>query len=1740
MRKFYRSLLAICIIALSVEPSFSQNNFFNRAEASELAKVPGERKIVPKAYTALKLDYRAMESFLATLPQEEDVMYTRNTAPVISLPMPDGSSARFRVWESSIQEPELQAKFPEIRTYAGQGIDDPYATIRFDLNPYFGFRAQILSAATGRIYIDPYVHLEVDHVISYFHADNIRRTNFTCLFDDTAPENQMLPRTAGIQACRGTSLRTFRAAIACTGEYSQAVAGGNAAATHAAIVNSINRITGVFENEIAVRLVLVANNNLIEYTNGATDPFNNVVNGATLTANQNNTDLRIGSANYDIGHIFTSDDSGLALLGCVCSNGNKAKGATGSSVLTGDGFDIDYVAHEMGHQLGANHSYNSDQCASPGGSYEPGGGTTILAYAGICAPQHNIQPSSDPVLHAISYDQINNFLSTSGSICGTNTPNGNTLPVITSVGTNNLSIPINTPFTLTGTATDADGDALTYSWEGWDAGNAGLWTTAATTTNRPLFRSRLPKTTGERNFPDMRVIVANYPGLSAPVVMDGLRGEVLPAVARDMKFRLTVRDNRAGGAGVVSSGGGCQTATNFIVKAVGNQSFRVIAPNGGESYVGGSTQNIQWAVSGTDATPVNVSHVKISLSVDGGFTYPHVLAASTPNDGAEDLVIPAVGPITTARIKIEAIDNIFFDISNNNFNITGATTPTFNFDAPGSVAVDCGSPSASNTLNSISVSGFSTPIVLSASGNPGGTTVSFSPNPLTPGSATTVTLNNMGSLSPGTYTVTVTGTAGAVVRTRDLVFEVNTAGGPVITTQPASQSICLGSPVSFNVAATGATAYQWQVSTNGGTSFSAIGGATASTYSVPVTTAGMNNYIYNVVITNQCGTATSNNAVLTIINTPTITTQPANTAVCEGATASFTVTATGNPTYQWQVSTNGGVSFSNIPLQTMNTLNLPSVTSTMNGYQYRVIVTNDCGTLTSSNATLTISAGVNITAQPADASACTGETATFSVTASGPSLTYQWQVSTDGGATYNNITGATSASYTTAAATSGMNNNRYRVVISTTCGSPSTSQAAILTVTESASITTQPADVSVCAGADATFTVAATNATAYQWQVSTDGGATWNNIGGETSTSLTVSGVTGGMNNNQYRVMVTGCGTPAASQAGVLTINPEASITTQPGDVSSCVGGTATITVTGAGDALTYQWQVSTDGGATWNNISGETAASLTLNGITADMDNNQYRVLVSNPCTVTPVTSSAATLTLVSGAAIVTQPVDAEGCAGSTLNFTVVASGAAGYQWQVSTDGGATWNDISGETNATLALTGITSGMNNNQYRVQVAGCGSTGLTSNAVTLTITPEEVITAAPDDVTVCPGSDATFTVTATGDALTYQWQVSTDGGNTFTDMAGETGTTVTVNAVTVGMDLFEYRVVVTGSCGSVTSDAATLTVSGPVAITIQPTGITACENGSGNFTVTADNATAYQWQVSTDGGTTFTNVPGATSADLPLSNITLDMDNNQYQVTVTGACGAVTSTMATLTVNPAPDVQANGPVMPVCAGDTIVLTGAGASVYSWDNGVLDNEPFAINQTTTFTVTGTDALGCSNTSSVTVTVNQGPVVTITSTDMQIAPGETATLTASPAGADAYVWYFNGSQIMGANDNTITIAEPGIYAVEVTGANGCISRESIEIIPGTLTYSFITPNVNNGTFRINYPNAGLTNPNRVVTIYDEKGSLVYKQAFVAHLSINLEVIEMRVNLSRGAYWVMLSEASGKRLEVGKMIVH
>jgi hypothetical protein len=243
------------------------------------------------------------------------------------------------------------------------------------------------------------------------------------------------------------------------------------------------------------------------------------------------------------------------------------------------------------------------------------------------------------------------------------------LPVIDPLPNNNLTIPVSTPFTLSGTATDANGDPLTYCWEEMDLGPGGAWNSGASSTTAPLFKSRVPKTNGSRTFPDMAVILAGYPA-SPAATMGGLKGETLPTVARNMKFRFTVRDNRAGGGGVVSSGeGGCQSSTSFVVTTAGSTPFTVTTPNGGESYPGGSTQTITWNNAGTNAAPFNVANVKISLSTDGGLTYPTVITNSTANDGSEALTIPAVPATTTARIKIEAVGSIFFDISNANFQL---------------------------------------------------------------------------------------------------------------------------------------------------------------------------------------------------------------------------------------------------------------------------------------------------------------------------------------------------------------------------------------------------------------------------------------------------------------------------------------------------------------------------------------------------------------------------------------------------------------------------------------------------------------------------------------------------------------------------------------------------------------------------------------------------------------------------------------------------------------------------------------------------------------------------------------------------------------------------------------------------------------------------------------------------------------------------------------------------------------
>ena len=384
----------------------------------------------------------------------------------------EGKYSRFEVEEVFIMHPALAARYPEIKTYRGRGLDDPTASLALDVTPA-GMHAQIRTAA-GAIYIDPYYLGNNRIYASYYKGDIFRNPRQDGFFCETPGDVTRLKVKGSAPATSsGTQLRTYRLACAANGEYT-ATTGGTVASGLAAVVTVINRVSAIYEAEVAVRLVLVANNNLIIYTNPATDPYTNDTNA--LGQNQTNLDAVIGNANYDIGHVFTTGSGGVAGLGVVCRTGNKARGTTGLPNPIGDAFNVDYVAHEMGHQYGANHPFNGNGSNCAGGNrsaahaYEPGSGTTIMAYAGICGVNDNLAPNSDAYFIFDSLDAIVTYTTTGLGNCPTPVATGNSVPTV-SAGSN-YTIPSRTPFALTATGSDADGDLLTYCWEERDLGPA--------------------------------------------------------------------------------------------------------------------------------------------------------------------------------------------------------------------------------------------------------------------------------------------------------------------------------------------------------------------------------------------------------------------------------------------------------------------------------------------------------------------------------------------------------------------------------------------------------------------------------------------------------------------------------------------------------------------------------------------------------------------------------------------------------------------------------------------------------------------------------------------------------------------------------------------------------------------------------------------------------------------------------------------------------------------------------------------------------------------------------------------------------------------------------------------------------------------------------------------------------------------------------------------------------------------
>lgn len=819
----------------------AQSNFWADLPESGIQTNASQRKIIPDRYRTLQLDTVGIKNFLRTAPKE----FSRDAHQrqvVLSIPMPYGGSQRFAIVETEVMEPGLQAMFPQIKAYGGQGIDDRTASIKIDIGPR-GFHAAIRSPVNGSTYIDPYAQGLLTSYISYYKKD-LRPTAPYVEEEDPQGSYGTEPPTNGrvdaFTGCTADTLRVYRLAVACTGEYGVAVGATTVAQALSAIVTSVNRVNGVYETELAIRLVLVDSEYKVVYIDPATDPFTQNNNGSgLLTESITVCNAQIGFANYDIGHTFSTGAGGVAGLRVVCGT-TKARGVTGRTNPTGDAYDIDYVAHEMGHQFGGNHTFNSvtGSCngnRSAAANAEPGSATTIMGYAGICRA-NDLQPNSDAYFHPVSYTEMTNFsVLGTGNSCPVRLLTGNSAPTV-DAGLD-YTIPKSTPFMLSGSAIDPDGDPLTYAWDQVDVGGpAGNWNLPVG--QAPLFRFFPPTTAPTRYFPQLSDIVNNTTTI----------GEILPNYGRTINFRFTARDNRAGG------GGNCYDASVLTVNAAAGP-FVVLYPNtAADSVLTGTFMKVRWDVAKTNLAPVSCDSVMIELSLDGGYTYPIMLLSKTANDGMEDIIVPN-NPTTTARIRVRALKNVFFDISNVNFKIITNTASEFLFNEPEPV-LSCTGANPSMMLRTVAINGFPGTITLSASGTPAGATVVFGSNIINANSSVMVMLQ--GTIAPGTYPITVTGTAGSIVKTCVIRFNV---GSPTIA--PRADAPVSGAadnvltPTLVWSALPIATSYRLQVSPRVAfdTTIVDTTGILINRYTIMTALAQNTNYYWRVQAINACGSS---------------------------------------------------------------------------------------------------------------------------------------------------------------------------------------------------------------------------------------------------------------------------------------------------------------------------------------------------------------------------------------------------------------------------------------------------------------------------------------------------------------------------------------------------------------------------------------------------------------------------------------------------------------------------------------------------------------------------------------------------------------------------------------------------------------------------------------------------------------------------------------------------------------------
>ena len=678
---------------------------FSESAHPQIIKLSAKNSIKKRS---LILDVEFLKNNLAFIAQQNKSQLAAKSVNQIelNLPLPNGDFVRVSATDSPILSPEMAEQHPDIKTWKVAGIDDPAITGRIDFT-LNGFHAMLTMADGDTVFIDPdeeqggnvYNSLSKKENSSRFHSD------FNCQVHDEhdlrSTDSLKLPAAKVLASTPALNLKTYRLAVAGTGEYT-ASQGGSKSSAYASMVTTINRVNEIYERDIGLRLELVSGEDLI-YTNAATDPYTNNDANALVIENMSNMDVNFGVANFDLGHVFAQGPlGGLAFVGVACLNSAntsggmvnaiKAGGATGTIDPRGEIFSIEYVAHEIGHQIGATHTFNSTQNGCGGGNrtaetaVEPGSGSTIMSYSGLCGSD-DLQYNSEAAFHFASISQINSYTRTdTGSSCGADTSTGNQNPVANAGS--DVNIPANTPLILGGSSTGGS----TFSWDQIDAGSASA--VDVDMGDNAIIRALLPSSEEDRFIPRLSDLFAGSSTI----------GEKLPQTTRELNFAFVVRDG-AGGIGV---------DTKKLNVTDTHSTFSVVSQSSNESLFTGENISVLWNTASTNIAPVNCNNVDIHLLRVNGVK--NLLLASTDNDGIQDLVIPATTPVMSdARVMVACSDNSFFNISSGNISIekglADTTEPFITIKGvnpvsipQGSVYTDAGATAVDNVDGNLTVS----------------------------------------------------------------------------------------------------------------------------------------------------------------------------------------------------------------------------------------------------------------------------------------------------------------------------------------------------------------------------------------------------------------------------------------------------------------------------------------------------------------------------------------------------------------------------------------------------------------------------------------------------------------------------------------------------------------------------------------------------------------------------------------------------------------------------------------------------------------------------------------------------------------------------------------------------------------------------------------------------------------------------------------------------------------------------